>query len=84
MAITPKKNNVTIFLVGLFLGAALLRFLLYFFFTRYGSAAYIYFDSQQYLDIAHSLLAGTGFTDATGAATAYRLPGYPLLLAAGC
>ncbi|WP_156752327.1 hypothetical protein [Mycobacterium sp. ACS1612] len=41
-----------------------------------------YLDEQQYFDIAESLVRGRGF-ELDGAATAYRPPAWPVLLAAG-
>jgi hypothetical protein len=73
------KNNFW-YLTLLFLGAFLLRALFFIHFTRHGQNAYIYVDSQQYLDVAHNLRAGKGFCLNDGL-KAYRLPGYPAFLA---
>lgn len=39
-----------------------------------------YLDERDYLELTRSMAEGRGFSTASGAATAYRPPGYPLLL----
>lgn len=66
----------------LFLVSLLTRLVFFYYFTQHGTNAWIYVDSDQYLSIAKNLIVGNGFCLEPGIATAYRLPGYPLFLAA--
>lgn len=43
-----------------------------------------YLDERDYVELARAMSAGNGFSTASGAATAYRPPGYPLLLLPAC
>jgi 4-amino-4-deoxy-L-arabinose transferase-like glycosyltransferase len=49
----------------------------------HGRNAFLVSDSHRFLDLARSLAAGAGFTDAGGLPELFRTPAYPLLLAPG-
>lgn len=70
------------FLLALFIISFVVRALLFSFFTHHGTNAWIYVDSEQYLSIASNLIQGHGICFDVGSPHYYRLPGYPIFLAA--
>jgi len=83
MMFKNKSSNkaVTLFLIGLVFFSLMVRLLFFFSFTRYGSNAWIPFDSEQYFQLINNICASNGFCFEPGIPQAYRLPGYPLFLA---
>jgi hypothetical protein len=71
------------FLMILFFASVVLRILFFLAFTRHGTNAWIYVDSDQYHQVAHNIAVGNGISLDGVIPQHYRLPGYPLFLA-GC
>lgn len=61
--------------------AALLRLIFLLCFLQYEDRAKVYVDSDQYVSMAQSLIAGKGYATSDGAPQAYRLPGLSSYLA---
>lgn len=70
------------FLVGLFAISLLVRMALFGWYMRHDEHYMLAFDSEQYQEIAVKITQGKGITTKEGSPNLYRLPGYPLFLAA--
>lgn len=70
------------FLITLFIVSFLLRAFFFAQYTRYEDHAWLAFDSEQYHIIAKNIAYKKGISNADGTPNFYRLPGYPLFLAA--
>jgi hypothetical protein len=79
LAVYSQYRLVTLlFLLGL-----LLRCFFFYYFTQYDQRAWLCYDSEQYHQRALSIAKIGQLTEPDSTQKAYRVPGYPLLLAAG-
>lgn len=76
-----STRSQIIFLITLFVATLTIRLLFFFYFTCHGTNAWIYVDSEQYHQIAVNIVQGNGICMDDGL-QCYRVPGYPLFLAA--
>lgn len=70
------------FLIFVFFLSLIARLALFFFFLSKDENYLVYFDSAQYQAVAHNIVQGNGIAAADGQSNFYRLPGYPVFLAA--
>lgn len=70
------------FIGVLFIISLVVRLAFFMCYTRHGEHAYLAFDSAQYTKVARHIAAGDGIAQEKGVPNFYRLPGYPLFLAA--
>jgi len=77
-----SKSNVK-FLIFIFFLSFIFRAVIFMFLINKDDNAWIYPDSAQYYSTAVNVVHGNGFTDEQGQPQMYRLPGYPMFLAAG-
>jgi hypothetical protein len=70
------------FLIGVLLASLVVRCTFFAAYTRHHLAENLVFDAEQYHNIAVQIAHGNGITTNEGTPNFYRLPGYPLFLAA--
>lgn len=70
------------FLIFLFIFSLLVRALFFGCYLRHGERSIIAFDGQQYQLVARNIVQGNGIATAPNKPNFYRLPGYPLFMAA--
>lgn len=67
---------------ALFVLSVVVRVAFFVCYTCHEDHAYLAFDSAQYTKVAHNIATGNGIVQESGVPNFYRLPGYPLFLAA--